>query len=104
MLINAKRMPPELRKQHIIEQGLVLARKGHYLLFTRAELAAACNVSPGLINVYAGNVDNIRQDVLRMAVERKVVEVVAQGLVQHDPIVNNIDKELKRKAIEFIEG
>lgn len=104
MLTNAKRMSPDLRKQHITEQGLTLARNGHYLLFTRGELAAACCVTPGVITAYFGGIDNVRGAVLELAIERKVIEVIAQALVQRDPLIANINDELKQKAIKFIEG
>lgn len=104
MLTNAKRMTPELRKKFIVEQGLNLARQSHYLVFTRAELANQCQVSPGLINAYFGGIDELRAAVLELAIKRKTVEVVAQALALHSPMVKNIDDELKQKAIAYIEG
>lgn len=100
--VERKRVVPELRRKHVLNKAIELAKTKGYNSLTRDDVATGANVSPALISHYFGNIDQLRIVVLKLAIKREVLEIVAQGLVREDPIAVQAPKELKHRAASYL--
>lgn len=92
------RLPPEERRAELLDVALKLAKRKGYLNLTRDGLAAAAKCSQGLVTKRFGAMDNLRREVMRAAVARGVLEVIAQGIAARDPVALRAPAELKAQA------
>ena len=79
----------------------VAARKG-YNVMSRADIADEAGCSPGLIPQYFGTMPQLRRKVMRAAVTRKDMTVLAQGLAAGDPHAKAAGHDDKRNALEAL--
>lgn len=80
-----QRMKPKDRKRMLIDAALVLAGEVGYKNITMEALTAAAGVSRTLYARYFTTVGQFRVDVMRAAVKRGNLRVIAQGLAAQDP-------------------
>jgi AcrR family transcriptional regulator len=100
--VDRKRATPELRRMHVLNKAIELAKTKGYNALTRDDVATGANVSPALISHYFGTIDQLRTVVLKLAIKREIPEIVAQGLVREDPIAVQAPKELKNRAVSYL--
>ena len=100
--ITRKRIDPEFRQGNILDTAIELAKTKGYSRITRDDVAKAANVSPGLITHYFTTIERLRRAVLREAVKRGVLEIVAQGLANKDAIAIGAPRELRHSAALLI--
>lgn len=100
--VDRKRVIPALRRKHVLDVAIELAKTKGYNTLTRDEVATGANVSPGLVSHYFRSIEQLRIVVLKTAVRKEVLEIVAQGLVHEDPIAIQAPKELKYKAVAHL--
>lgn len=93
---------PTIRREQILMAALEIARRDSYLTMTRDEVAAHAGVGPSTVNAIFGTMDALRQEVMRAAILREVVEIVADGLRQRDPIARKCPASLKQKAAALL--
>lgn len=97
------RLQPSDRKELIIEAALrVASRPGGWSTMTREAVAKAAEVSDGLVSMHFGTMVQFRRSVMRAAVSREVLPVIAQGVVMGDKTALKADASLKTKAIESL--
>ena len=96
------RTSPELRRASLLKSALVTAEVIGYNRLTRADVALAAGVSAGLITNYFGTIEALRQEVARAAVEGENAAVIAQGLVNRDPIMTEAPESVKALGIEHL--
>lgn len=75
----------DVRREQILEAALLLSIGSSYAQITRDAVAKAAGVSQGLVNMYFGNMDGLRTELMRHAVKKSNVAVVAQGLLGRHP-------------------
>lgn len=97
-MTTIKRMTPADRRGQILGVAVDLARKDGYTNITREGLAGAVGVSVGLINRYFLAMPELRRQVMLEAIRLEVPEIIAQGLVNGDPLAVNAPGPLKFKA------
>ena len=94
------RMKPEERKNEILKAALIVSTKKGYNKITRADVAKqAGNCAESLISNYYGTMDNFRRKIMREAVIRECLKIIAQGLVVGDKYAAKASTELKQKAL-----
>lgn len=93
------RLTPRLRKQQLLDIGLLVASDIGYGHLSRVHVATRAKVSPCLINVYFKTIINFRKAILRHAIKRENHIVIAQGLIAHDPIALRVPPALRLKAL-----
>ena len=96
------RVDPALRKDHILNAAIKVAKKKGYNKITRDDVAEAAGVSMSLITHYFETMNQLKRDIMRTAVKRGIPEIVAQGLVNKDRHALKASKELKTKAAHLI--
>lgn len=88
------------RDPRILNAAVDLAKDDHYNWLTRDAVAKAAGVSPATVSNAFGGMKELKRAVLREAVARPVVEIVAQGLADRHPIVLDAPDELKKRAAQ----
>jgi|SRR6186713_266210 len=100
--MKTKRLPPEARETLLIDTVLKLAAKHGLANLTRDQIADAASVSPGLVSARLGTMVAMRRTVMRQAVARGDVKVVAQGIAMRDPHALKAPPELRQKAADLM--
>lgn len=93
------RARPEPRKRQILECAVELSRVHGYLKVTRDMVAEAAGVSSTLVSKYYKNMPELRNSVLEYAVQKEVLEVIAQGLTFCEPVCTAAPRTLVCKAM-----
>lgn len=92
------------RAAALLQAALDLAaRKGWHSL-THESIATAAGVSPSLVKLRLGPIGALRRAVMREAVARRRVRVVAQGLAAGDRTARTADAALRRECGDWVEG
>jgi AcrR family transcriptional regulator len=91
-----------IRIAEILEAGIALAKRDNYNRITRDALAKRAGCSPALVSAYFGTMVQFRRSLMRHAVDREIVEVVAQGLVDRNPYARKAPDELRQKAMASV--
>lgn len=97
------RADPEIRQQQLLEAAIYVAKTEGWSKLTRAKVAAKAQVAASLINFYFGDKDEFRTSVMKAAVERNIVSVVAEGLLYLNPAALDAPAPIKNRAKEYMQ-
>jgi len=100
--MTQKRMKPTDRKAEILHAALQAAEASHYMHITREDIAARAGVSASAVSYHFENMDVLRVQLMRCAIRREFLPVIAQGCVAGDLYVLKAPEELRRRAINSI--
>ena len=96
----------EKRKEQIVTIALALAEKKGYLAVTQQDIAKKAKTCRQLVVNYVGNMKEMQAFIMKEAIKRKMVSVVAQGVVMKQKGMK-IPKSLKpeiRKHMSLMVG
>lgn len=93
-----KHLPSEIRGQQLLDVAVALASKSGLAKLTREQIALKANVSPGLVSARLGTMENLRRSVMRQAVAREDLKLLAEGLVTRHPVALRAPAELRARA------
>jgi AcrR family transcriptional regulator len=96
--VTKRRTSPAVRHDHILGVALEMAREGHYLRVKRDDIAERAGVAAGSVSRYFGTMKQLQRAMMRAAVTHGVVEVVAQGILEHDPQALKAPEALRARA------
>lgn len=96
------RMKPEARRDQILAAALTIATEQGYNALTRDGVANAAGVATGQVNHIFNTMAQLRRAVMRAAVHRELLPIVAQGLAQGDKDAHAAPDWLKRKALDSL--
>lgn len=102
--VDRKRVNPNLRRKHVLAAALELAKTKGYNSVTRGDIAGSAGVSPGLISHYFKSIEALQVVILKTAVKREILEIIAQGITNKDPIALQAPGGLKAKAVAYLAG
>jgi AcrR family transcriptional regulator len=88
-------------KQRIIEAALELAIAKGWRKVSRGQIAERLNTVPSSINYYVGTKDQLRDEIMVEAVKRRIVSIVAEGLVYNNKAAVEAPIELRRQAQKY---
>lgn len=80
---------------------IATAEKGVQWL-TREAVAQRAGVSVGSVNNAFGRMVDLKRAVLREAVSREIVEIVAPALAEGHPLAQDASPELKKRAAQHV--
>ena len=100
--MRKKRLPPEQRREAILMAAIELAALYGYQELTRDGIALHAGVSMGLVTRYFPTMQQLRRDVMRHAVKREILPIVACGLAIRDPHALRASEDLRRRAAASI--
>ncbi len=92
----------KIKKHDILLVALNLAENIGYTKVTRDSIARAAKVAMGTVTNQLGTMKQIRRSIIRQAIRTQNLTVIAQALVNKDPLVSKLDPELRRNALESI--
>lgn len=92
------RLKPEVRKEQILTAALELAGESHYLKLTRDTIAEAVGLSGPAVQYHFKTVTQLRNAIIRAAVKREDLVVIAQGLGAKEPHAEKASAELQQRA------
>lgn len=96
------RLAPDIRAEQLLTAALELAGESNYLTVTREAIAKRAGVAPGLVSRYFGCMSALRRGIMRAAVERECVAVIAQGLSSADAIALSAAPSIKNAAANHL--
>ena len=102
--MSRTRLAPEVRRVDILDAALILAEELGYMNMTRTQIADAAGVTPGLITYYYHTMPQLRRDVMRAAVRRGILPIIAQGLAARDPHAQKASKVMQKRAAALLVG
>ena len=95
-------LSPTVRTEQLLDLALRHAAAVGFRSMTRDSLALAAGVSPALISMRLGTMDAMRRSVMRAAVTRRCVAVVAEGLAIRDKHALRADEALREACAAWV--
>jgi AcrR family transcriptional regulator len=96
-----RREIPSIRREEILSAAIDLAIRIGYQNITRDAVANAANTSCALVTTYFPMVE-LKNAVMKMAIEKEILPIIAQGLSLGDTQAQGITPELKQRVLEFL--
>ena len=96
------RRKPDVRKEEILTAAMVVAERDGFINLQRETVASQAQCSTGSVNRYFGNMNQLRIAVMRRAVKKEVLPIVAQGLSLCNSHALKASDTLKQAAIQSI--
>lgn len=91
------------RVKHILDNALILAESHGYASISRDQIARMCGFpSSSLITYHMGSMVDFRRKLMREAIRRENLRVLAQGLAAHDRHARKAPEELKARALQTL--
>lgn len=90
------------RRNEMLDAAIQLAELSGYTTVTRQWIADRVGCSPQLVNRYLGNLTEVRAQLLARAVETGNARVIAQGMLNNDPAMPDLDDQLKQDTLESV--
>lgn len=101
-MARIERLRPEVRREQILLTALEMARQGHYLDVTRKGVADALEISPPLVSRYFKTQKQLQDAVYNEAIEREIIEVVAQRIPPKWVLSDRLQKKLKKYIVKSL--
>lgn len=96
------RMKPEARREHILSVAIDICNKQGYNNLTRERIATQAGIATGLVNHAFTTMTKLRRAVMRAAIQREILPIVAQGIATGCSIAHDADNVLKHKAMTWL--
>jgi AcrR family transcriptional regulator len=96
-----KRQKPDVRKDAITAVALRLAAETHYMQVQRKQIADELGVTPPALTYHFGTMQQLRRAIMRAAIDKEDLVVIAQGLVGQDEHAKKAPEALRRRAVEL---
>lgn len=93
------KMHPDKRAEDILTAAVDVASSSSVRGMTREAVARHAGVSPALVSLRMGTMANLRRDVFRAAVRRRLLPLVAEGISAREPVCLKAPDDLKRAAL-----
>lgn len=92
------------RDDRILNAAIECALEDGYQWITRALVARKADVGVGTINLAYGDMRGLKRAVLKAAVERGIIKLVAQGMADGHPITADAPPEVKAQVAALLMG
>ena len=96
------RMKPEARREHILSVAMDIAINQGYDALTRERIAEQGSISTGLVSKVFNTMTQLHRAVMRCAIHREELSIIAHGIATGCRIAHGADEVLKRKAMDWL--
>jgi len=96
------KLEARIRVAQILDAALDLAPRVGYNRLTRDVIATRAGISPALVTHHMGTMAELRRCIMREAVHREHLPVIAQGLACQDRHAMKAPDALRRRALEHL--
>jgi AcrR family transcriptional regulator len=93
------RLDPKERKSQLLDVALLHAQNKGLNGLRRDAIAADAGVSDGLVSRYFNTMKQLRRAVMRAAINRQILPIIAEGIALRDPDALKAPEELRTKAL-----
>lgn len=100
--IKGARMHPLARKEQILNTAIDVAIEYGLRQLTRRAIANKMQCASALINHYFDNIENLRQIVLRTAIEKEIIPILAENYIGWGKETSELPPQLKQKVIKYL--
>jgi AcrR family transcriptional regulator len=100
--MSGKRLAPDVRSGQILDAAIKLAKSKGFGALTRDGIADAAGVSTGLVSNYFGNMDAMKNEVMKVAVRDEILPVIAAGIVAGNRIAKRAPEALRKRAVHSL--
>lgn len=100
--VQRGRAIPELRREQLLDVAFNHAVEVGFFNIARGAIAEAAGVSPALVNKHLGTLPKLKRAIMREAIRRESVALIAQGLAGGDAHAKKAPPELKERAIRHL--
>ena len=98
-----KRLSPVDRKTEILAAALRVAEKpGSYAKLTRASVATEASCTEGLVSRYFGTMISLKRAVMRAAVHKENLAIIAQGIACNDAVAAKAPLNIRTAALQTL--
>lgn len=95
----AIRMDKEARKASVLEAAIVVAEKIGFANMRTKDIAAQAQCGYGTVTLYWSTLGKLRRAVMRAAIQRKSLKIIAVGLAIDDNDAKKAPADLKKAAL-----
>ncbi len=100
-----RRMTADKRRDQILDAALEMVSQDGIQNLRRQELTEHLGISKNLINHHFGDMDALREEIVRLAVERRHLRVIGFAIAAGYATALDADDDLKEAALQsLIEG
>ena len=92
----------EVRRDQILTAAVEMAMTEGYLKLTRDGVAERAGVAMGQVNHIFSTMTKLRRAVMRCAVKRELLPIIASGLAVGDTTAHNAPDRLKQQALSSL--
>lgn len=92
--------PRKFKRENILLIATSLAASKGYQNITREDVAGNSFTSPGTVSGLFGSMDQLKQEVIKYAIENNCLPVIAQALANKNRLALNAPEALKLRAAE----
>lgn len=96
------RLKPDERYKQLLDSAVEVAEQCGFNKMTHVLVALKAKVSKATVFNYFKTIDQLRDDVMQVAIERELLPVIAAGVVSRNIKALNTPVELKQKAMASI--
>ena len=90
------------RYTSILDAAIAEAAENGLSNILRKCIAARAGVSEPMVNKHLGTIAQTKRQIMRKAIERKVLPIIAEGLVTRDPHALKVPEALKQEALNSL--
>lgn len=90
------------RRAVLLSAAVAEAHEHGYRNITRDGVGARAGIAASNVNHEFGTIDNLREEVLREAIEAGHLDIVRQGIANADPLALAAPEELKSAALATV--
>lgn len=96
------RLPKAERRAELLDAALHIAERIGADKVTHDLVAQHAEVTRTLVIHYFGTAPQLRRDIMRAAVKRRIVSVVARGIALRDSHALKADEALREQALAYL--
>ena len=102
--MSRTRMTPTDRTANVLESAILAAQKHTFAGMRLSHVAELSECSNATVIGYYKTMTQLRRAVMRAAIKRQLLSLIAQGVVCGDPTASKISDDLKRTALASMAG
>jgi len=95
-------MKPAERKADILDAAVKAAQRVGFMQVRQKDIADEAKCGFGTVSLYYNTMQQMRRAIMRAAIERKVLPIIAQGLAIRDTQAMKAPDALKKAALNSL--
>ena len=91
-----------MTKERILEAAYEMASRDGFSTLTRDSVAAEAGTAKGAVNHHFKTIAELRDEVMRLAVQRTILAIIGNGLAMGDAVAKTAPDDIKREALNTL--